>query len=246
MKNFKIDKDLCLWLKSTSIDYYEFGTSLENGGHDVDRVYIIPNYVELISAPVDSKNWLHYKGIDPELSKSSNVDYLFVTESAFYNAIINGLSHVPYECMRNGRRLTGYLEGDIDDYLFTYRALKSYRGLLRKDIKQARTFKINGSKEKYNKKVRFIIDSINLLSGYIDIGNLKIPNIDDEAFLTKCQIIHNHIQVEMNHMFERGELPEVYDGWIFEYRYWSSVVEIDDSEDLENIDNILSLLMEGV
>lgn len=149
--------------------------------------------------------------------------------------------------MRSDFGVNEELAGEVDDYLFTYRALKSYRGLLRKDIKQARAYKVNKSTYKYEKKVGFISDAILLISKYVKnvgVSETELNILKGDDFLISAQVIHDKMQLEMNKMFDRGELPEMYSGWEYEYGYWGSVDTSKSHVDI--VEKIVHVFSKGV
>ncbi len=252
MNNYMIDKSLRDWLYDMSIFDLSFGTPISSGGHDEDRVFILDNMSWLLTAPVNTQNWLHYKGKIDGVS----CDHLFITQSAFYRALVNGLSHIPYECLMAGGEDAKEIFGDPNIHLRTYRAMKCYRGLLRKDIKQATIFFNSNSLSKLKKKRRFIIDGIELIcyvlfgdkAQYVERTGSYIDFHEDSIFLTDAMIIHNWLQDKMNDMYEDRRLPSHSDDWKYGRKCGNSIILPlhENQSDIENRNKVIELFFKDL
>lgn len=210
MNNIKISKELADQLISESIEHYDFGTPKSKGGHDIDRVYIMPNYDWWVGCVVNSHHWLHYK--------SNEVDYLFTTQSHFARAIIEGSSHVPMEVLFCNADDEGYHKisflpyGHVSEFFKTFKMMKCYLGLMRKDIKQYNEYIIKGGNEKAKKKWMFILAGGNMVSGGL-LGESAFKAEDFNFEEKSPLIIHDQLRLELNKQAKAGKIPSIYSGW---------------------------------
>lgn len=215
MNNIMIDYCLASKLIDESIGFFEFGTPIDEGGKDIDCVYIMPNYHWWKNAPIDTHHWLHYKGEHNVI----HVDFLFTTLSDFYRSLISGTSHIPFEVLLSnvGKLYNTCLSGldTPDAYLWSYKLLKCYLGLMRKDIKQARQLYINGSVEKLEKKRKFIVESGDLVSYVLSGSDSGLESYEDVGdFLIAADVKCANLKFILNQETEEGNIDRIYNGAI--------------------------------
>lgn len=219
MNNIMINEHLCRTLIEASIDHFNFGRDPSDGGRDLDRVFILPNFPWWLNAPVNTHHWLHFKGKDDH---GMSVDYLFTTLSDFYRAVVNGDSHIPIEVLFKNRGDLGgtcleFLTGQYSEYFGTYKVLRSYLGLARKDIKQAREFLIKGNNTKVNKKIRMIIEGLYRVAKAIKVDFDYPKTMDRTHLLNYLQTEHDKMRLEINLRKESGNIDVIYPDYLADF-----------------------------
>ncbi len=194
--NIIIDTDTFTALSDYKVFDVEFGSALwgtKNEQSDSDILRIIEPSKMWLSAPYNTDHLLQYK------DEVNNIDYIFCTPQTFIRGIVNGDSAIFHEILRLGglkHTQLSFLE-KID--FSTYKILRAYLGLAKRDIKE--TTKLWKDPRKSAKKLRFAAENVIYVAKELGF-EIYVPDYTYPDTIQQLQVLQGQINSEITRVRE--------------------------------------------
>jgi len=183
--NIKITKEVSAILLHNTLDTLEFGNT---SGEDRDLLHIVIPNPSMDQGMVDVNHSLFYKDVE------NKVDHIYITPRGFINGIITGSNTLFFEVLCDGL-LAGtcleFLEDHIEDFM-TYKLMKAFIGVAKRDYKQS-----SKHKEK-DKKLKWALEYTNMVRRSLGESLLDINLLDEECI--------GYVRDSLNEAYEEGEI----------------------------------------
>ena len=180
------DKQLFNELKNATIAKVVVGSHLygtNNENSDTDVLHIYATSQQELNTVFTTNHQLQYK--------ENNTDYLFVSLHSFIKNILNGDSTINFEVIQSGQLQNTQLQwlNDFKNDFITYTIIKSYIGLVKRDLKFFYKAKTQYQKNKQQEHI---------IRGLLYVNNMLYSNWSFSASndMLKHKLKHNEFSIE--------------------------------------------------